>query len=76
MASTPVALTECAPLIDLQVRSLSQMALRQGSTGPSQPPGTLQRLRTFFRPKLADVIDLTQSVLAGTRHGGRQSGAQ
>jgi hypothetical protein len=76
MASTPVALTECAPLIDLQVRSLCQMGLRQGGpTGPSQRPGTLGRLRSFFRPKLADVVDLTQSFLAGTRHGGRQSGA-
>jgi hypothetical protein len=76
-ASTPVALTDCTPLIDLQVRSLSQMASRQvGAAAPARPAGIVERLRTHLRPKLGEVIDATASFLPGGRSGGRQTGAQ
>jgi hypothetical protein len=76
-ASTPVALSDCTQLIDLQVRSLSQMASRQVSpAAPEIPPGLVERLRARLRPKLGDVIDATASFLPGGRSGGRQSRAQ
>jgi hypothetical protein len=74
MASTPVALTDCTELIDLQVRSLSQVASRRllPATSP-KPPGALERLRHLLRPKLADVIDATARFLPNTRSDSRQN---
>jgi hypothetical protein len=77
MASTPVALTDCAELIELQVRSLSQVAdqwLAPVTVPKSmpKPPGTMDRLRTLVRPKLAEVIDATARFLPNGRSEGRQ----
>ena len=73
MASTPVALTDCVELIELQVRSLSHLADRglAPATAP-QPPGTMDRLRTLLRPKLAEVVDATARFLPHGRSDGRQ----
>jgi hypothetical protein len=76
-ASTPVALSDCTQLIELQVRSLSQMANRQVvPVTPEERGGMVERLRTRLRPKLGDVIDATARFLPGGRAGGRQSRAQ
>jgi hypothetical protein len=75
MASTPVALTDCAELIELQVRSLSQVAGRRlapVAAPKPKPPGTMDRLRTLVRPKLAEVIDATARFLPNGRSEGRQ----
>ena len=73
MASTPVALTDCVELIELQVRSLSQLADRRLAPAIAPiPPGTMDRLRTLLRPKLADVIDATARFLPHGRSDGRQ----
>jgi hypothetical protein len=58
MASTPVALTDSATLIDLMVRALSQVAERRlPPVAPPMPQSVFERLRNCLRPKLADVID-------------------
>ena len=73
-ASTPVALTDCAELIDLQVRSLSQVAGRRLTQATSpKPPGAVERFRRLLRPKLADVIDATARFLPNARSDGRQN---
>jgi len=75
MASTPVALTDCAGLIELQVRSLASVADRRlapASAPTPKPPVRRQRLRTLLRPKLADVIDATARFLPNGRSDGRQ----
>ena len=75
MASTPVALTDCAELIELQVRSLSQVAHRRlapTQTPPPQQPGTMHRLRAILRPKVADVIDATARFLPNGKSDARQ----
>jgi hypothetical protein len=73
MASTPVALTDCAELIELQVRSLSEAAGRRLSPASApKPPGTKGRLRALLRPKLAEVIDATARFLPNPRSDGRQ----
>ena len=73
-ASTPVALTDCTELIELQVRSLSQVASRRPipATSP-KPPGARERLRRLLRPRLADVIDATARFLPNARIDGRQN---
>jgi hypothetical protein len=73
MASTPVALTDCVELIELQVRSLSQLADRHLAPAHAPiPPGTMDRLRTLLRPKLAEVVDATARFLPHGRNDGRQ----
>ncbi len=77
VASTPVALTDCTELIELQIRSLSQVADRRlapvsAPKGKPKPPGTMDRLRTLVRPKLAEVIDATARFLPNGRSEGRQ----
>jgi hypothetical protein len=73
VASTPVALTDCVELIELQVRSLSQLADRRLAPVAAQiPPGTMDRLRTLLRPKLADVVDATARFLPHGRSDSRQ----
>jgi hypothetical protein len=75
MASTPVALTDCAELIELQVRALSQVADRRLAppVAPAPPqPGTMDRLRAILRPKLADVIDATARFIPNGRNDARQ----
>jgi hypothetical protein len=73
MASTPVALTDCAELVELQVRSLSQVASRQlaPAWAPPPPRSTRDRLRTMLRPKVAEVIDATARFLPSGRSGDR-----
>jgi hypothetical protein len=64
MASTPVALTDCTELIELQVRSLSQVANRRlAPTTAPKHSGAAERLRALLRPKMADVIDATARFL-------------
>ena len=76
-ASTPVALRDCTQLIELQVRSLSQVANGQtGTPTPERPAGIVERLRTRLRPRLGEVIDATASFLPGGRGAGRQNRAQ
>ena len=77
MASTPVALTDCTELIELQIRSLSQVADRRlapvsAPMPKPQPPGKMDRLRTLVRPKLAEVIDATARFLPSGRSEVRQ----
>ena len=73
MASTPVALTDCVELIELQVRSLSQLAERRLAPAvPPIPPGTMDRLRSLLRPKLADVVDATARFLPLGKSDGRE----
>ncbi len=75
MASTPVALTDCAELIELQVRSLSQVAHRRLTPTPKPAPqqlGTMDRLRAIIRPKVADVIDATARFLPNGKSDARQ----
>jgi hypothetical protein len=73
MASTPVALTDCTELIELQVRSLSHVADRRlaPSTAPEHP-GTMRRLRGILRPRMADVIDATARFLPRGRTDARR----
>lgn len=72
-ASTPVALTDCTELIDLQVRSLSQVASRRLLPAPSpQRPGAVERFRRLLRPKFAEVIDATARFLPNARSDNRQ----
>ena len=76
VASTPVALTDTAKLIDLMVRGLTEAADRRLS--PPVPPalskriGTIERLRNRLRPTLADVIDATTRFLPSGRSDGQQ----
>jgi hypothetical protein len=73
MASTPVALTDCVDLIELQVRALSQLAERRLAPPAAPiPPGTMDRLRSLLRPKLADVVDATARFLPHARNDGRE----
>jgi hypothetical protein len=73
MASTPVALTDCTELIELQVRSLSQMAGRLvAPTAAPEPAGPVQRLRRILRPKMADVIDATARFIPRSKSDGRR----
>jgi hypothetical protein len=74
MASTPVALTDCVELIELQVRSLSQLAERRLAPAAAAPipPGTMDRLRSLLRPKLADVVDATARFLPLGKSDGRE----
>jgi hypothetical protein len=73
MASTPVALTDCTELIELQVRALSQVANRRvAPTAELAHPGTVERLRSLLRPKMADVIDATARFLPKGRSDGRR----
>jgi hypothetical protein len=68
LASTPVALTDSAKLIDLQVRALSEVARRHVSPAAfPEPPRVTQRLRNLFHPKLADVIDASARLLSAKR---------
>jgi hypothetical protein len=73
MASTPVALTDCTELIELQVHALSQVADRHLApiTAP-KPPTTVDRLRNLLRPKMADVIDATAHFLPKGKNEGRR----
>jgi hypothetical protein len=76
-ASTPVALCDCTQLIELQVRSLSQMATRQpGPSAPERPAGIAERLRTLLRPKLGEVINATARFRLGGRSGERRGQAR
>lgn len=73
MASTPVALTDCTELIELQVRSLSQVADRRlAPIATPKSPGTMGRLRSLLRPKMAEVIDATARFLPKGKNDGRQ----
>jgi hypothetical protein len=75
MASTPVALADCADLVELQVRSLSQVASRQLAPASASPPrgSAMDRLRAVLRPKVADVIDATSRFLPSGKSDGRQN---
>lgn len=73
MASTPVALTDCTELIELQVRSLSQVANRRvAPTAELAQARTMERLRSLLRPKMAEVIDATARFLPKGRSDGRR----
>jgi hypothetical protein len=73
MASTPVALTDCTELMQLQIRALSQVADRQLTphAAPTSPK-TMDRLRTLLRPKMAEVIDATARFLPKGKNDGRR----
>jgi hypothetical protein len=73
MASTPVALTDCTELIELQVRALSQVADRQlAPHATPASPRTMGRLRTLLRPKMAEVIDATARFLPKGKNESRR----
>ena len=74
VASTPVALTDCTELVELQVRSLSEVASRQFAPASAPPPPgtTMDRLRAVLRPKVAEVIDATARFRPSGRGGDRQ----
>ncbi len=64
MASTPVALTDSTKLIDLMVRSLSEVAERRlPPVEPPRPRTFIERLRDRLRPRLAEVIDASARFL-------------
>jgi hypothetical protein len=64
VASTPVALTDCADLIGLMVRSLAAVAERRLPViEPPRPPSVVDRLKGRLRPRLAEVIDASARFL-------------
>jgi hypothetical protein len=67
-ASTPVALTDSTKLIDLMVRSLSEVAERRLPPAEPQRPRTfLERMKDRLRPRLAEVIDASTRFLPAGR---------
>jgi hypothetical protein len=74
MASTPVALTDCTELIELQVRALSRVASQRAAptAPPTHSPRTIDRLRTLLRPRMAEVIDATARFLPKSKSDGRR----
>jgi hypothetical protein len=74
LASTPLALTDSAQLVDLLVRALADTAGRRIPAVPASPPrspGLAERIRRAIRPRLAEVIDASARFLPAARPDAR-----
>ncbi len=70
MASTPVALTDSTKLIDLMIRSLSELADRRlPQAEPPRPRTFTERMKERLRPRMAEVIDVSARFLPTGRIG-------